>query len=98
MTLEPDSKGASRLTAFWTQTSARNEARVRPRFKAGTFKNRLSLLFISCTLPMFASVIRMWSHWFEISASLGFYRAAGAPAAVTGAALIVSWWLNTGNE
>jgi hypothetical protein len=40
----------------------------------------------------------MWSRWFEISASLGFYRAAGALAAVTGAALIVSWWLNTGNE
>jgi hypothetical protein len=61
-------------------------------------KNRLSWLFISCTLPMCASVIRMWSRWFEISASLGFYRAAGALAAVTGAALIVSWWLNTGNE
>jgi hypothetical protein len=63
------------------------------------FHNKLvSWLFISCTLFMLASVIRMWSHWFEISASLGFYPAAGALAAVTGGALIVSWWLNTGNE
>ncbi|MFZ0494802.1 MAG: hypothetical protein WBE80_10880 [Methylocella sp.] len=101
MTLEHESKGnyrASPLTAIWMHASPRNAARVRPRFKAGTLKNRLSWLFMSCTLLMFASVIRMWSHWFEISASLGFYRAAGALAAVTGAALIVSWWLNTGNE
>jgi hypothetical protein len=101
MTVESDSKGnyrASRLTAIWMQASARNAARGRPRFKAGTLKNRLPWLFISCTLPMFASVVRMWSHWYEISASLGFYRAAGALAAVTGTALFVSWWLNTGNE
>jgi hypothetical protein len=47
---------------------------------------------------MIASVIRMWSHWFDISATLGFYRAAGILAAVTSAALIVSWWVNTDNE
>jgi hypothetical protein len=47
---------------------------------------------------LLASVIRMWSHWFDISASLGFYQAAGILAAVTIAALIVSWWVNTGNE
>ena len=51
-----------------------------------------------CTLLMIASVIRMWGYWFEISASLGFYRAAGVLAVVTGAALIVSWWVNTDNE
>jgi cytochrome b subunit of formate dehydrogenase len=75
--------------------------KARSAVKAGTFKthNKLvSWLFIFCTLLMLASVIRMWSHWFEISASLGFYRAAGVLAAVTGAALIVSWWVNTGNE
>jgi uncharacterized membrane protein len=69
--------------------------------KAGTLKTRINLaswLFIFCALLMLSSVIRMWSHWFEISATLGFYRAAGALAAVTGAALIVSWWVNTGNE
>ncbi|MGH6834642.1 MAG: hypothetical protein ACREC9_03640 [Methylocella sp.] len=68
--------------------------------KAGSFKtgNLLSWLFISCTLLMLASVIRMWSHWREICASLGFYHAGGALAAVTGAALIVAWWLNTGNK
>ena len=71
---------------------------ARSAAKAGTLKthdNLVSWLFISCTLLMLASVIRMWSHWFEISAVLRFYRAAGALAAVTGAALIVSWWLNT---
>jgi hypothetical protein len=31
----------------------------------------------------------MWSHWFEIMASLGLYRAAGMLAAITGAALSV---------
>ncbi|MGH6794466.1 MAG: hypothetical protein ACREDH_04525 [Methylocella sp.] len=76
------------------------------RLKAGALKfhynllsrlkarDRLSWLFFTSTLLMLASVIRMWSHWFEISASLGFYRAAGVLGAVTGAALIVSWWLN----
>jgi hypothetical protein len=56
------------------------------------------LAFIFGTLLMFASVIRARSHWSEISASLGFDRAAGALAAVTAAALVLSWWLNTGNE
>ena len=68
---------------------------ARSAVKAGTLKtqnNLVSWVFISCTLLMLSSVIRMWSHWFEISASLGFYLAAGAPVAVTGAALIVSWW------
>jgi cytochrome b subunit of formate dehydrogenase len=62
--------------------------KARSAVKAGIFKthNKLvSWLFILCTLLMLASVIRMWSHWFEISASLGFYRAAGVLAAVTGA-------------
>jgi hypothetical protein len=74
---------------------------ARSAVKAGTLKtqnNLVSWVFISCTLLMLSSVIRMWSHWFEISASLGFYPAAGALVAVTGAALILSWWLNTGNE
>ncbi|HEY8032242.1 MAG TPA: hypothetical protein VIF02_07670 [Methylocella sp.] len=47
---------------------------------------------------MLASVIRMWNHWFEISASLGFYKAASVLATVTGAALILAWWLNTDNH
>jgi hypothetical protein len=92
MTLAPDSKGnyrTSRLSAIWMQAIVTNAARVRPRFKAGTLKNLSFWLIISCTLLMFASVIRMWSHWFEISALLGFYQAAGALTAVTGAAVIV---------
>jgi hypothetical protein len=60
--------------------------------------NLSSLLFISGTLLMLASVMRLWSHWLEISASLGFYQAAGVLAAVTGAALILAWWLNTDNQ
>ena len=60
--------------------------------------NRLTLLFISGTLLMLASVIRMWSRWLEISASLGFHKAAGVLAAVTGAALILAWWPNTDNQ
>jgi cytochrome b subunit of formate dehydrogenase len=74
---------------------------ARSATKAGSFRTRnklVSWLFIFCTLLTLASVIRMWSHWFEISASLSFYRAAGVLAAVTGAALIVSWWVNTGND
>jgi hypothetical protein len=45
-----------------------------------------------------ASVIPMWSHWFELSASLGFYPATCVLTAITGAALIVSLWVNTDNE
>ena len=73
----------------------------RATVKARTLKthsNLVAWLFIFCTLLMLASVIRMRSHWFDISASLGFYQAAGILAAVTVAALIVSWWVNTGNE
>lgn len=58
----------------------------------------MSLTFMSCTLLMLASVMHMWSHWSEISALFGPSRAAGTLAAVTGAACVVSWWLNTGNE
>jgi hypothetical protein len=57
-----------------------------------------SWVFAFCTLLTLASVVHMWSHCFEIAATLGFYRAAGVLAAVTGAALVVSWWVNTGNE
>src|SRR5450631_1478172 len=74
---------------------------ARSAVKAGPLKthNKLvSWLFIFCTILMLSSVIRMWGHWFEISTQLGFYRAAGVLTAVTGAALIVSWWVNTGNE
>jgi hypothetical protein len=74
---------------------------ARSAVKAETLKihsKLVSWLFIFCTLLMIASVIRMWSHWFDISATLGFYRAAGILAAVTSAALIVSWWVNTDNE
>ena len=74
---------------------------ARPAVKTATIKTRNSLmswLFLFSTLLMLASVVRMWRHWFEISTSLGFYRAAGVLMAVTGAALIVSWWVNTDNE
>ena len=57
-----------------------------------------SWLFISCTFLMLASLIPMWSHWDELSVSLGFYPAACALAAVTGVALIVALWVNTENE
>ncbi|MGQ0444033.1 MAG: hypothetical protein ACT4O2_02630 [Beijerinckiaceae bacterium] len=60
--------------------------------------NPLTLLFISGTLLMLASVIRMWSHWPEISASLGFHQAAGVLTVVTTAAFILAWWLNTDNR
>jgi hypothetical protein len=58
-----------------------------------THNKLVSWLFIFCTLLMLASVIRMWRHWFEISATLGFYRAAAVLTVVTGTALIVSWWV-----
>jgi hypothetical protein len=58
----------------------------------------VSWVFAFCTLLMLASVVRMWSHWFEIMASFGLYRAAGMLGAITGAAIIVSCWVNTGND
>jgi hypothetical protein len=39
-----------------------------------------------------------WNHWFQIMASLGLYRAVGMLAAITGAALVVSWWVNSGDD
>ena len=57
-----------------------------------------SWVFAFCTLLMLPSVVHMWSHWFEIMASLGLYRAASMLAAITGAALVVSWWVNIGND
>jgi hypothetical protein len=75
--------------------------KARSAVKAATAKIQHELIpwiFIYCTLLMLSSVIHMWSHWFEISAVLGFLRAACTAAAVTGAAIIVSWWLNTGND
>lgn len=92
--------GFSQSLASLRQRFSRAIARstAQPTVKAGTIENPLSWLFISGTLLLLASVIRMWIHWPEISAVLGFYRAAGALTAVTGAALIVSCWLNTGNE
>jgi hypothetical protein len=51
--------------------SARN---TRSAVKAATLKiqhNFAALAFLVCTLLMLASVIRMWSHWFEISAIFG---------------------------
>jgi len=67
-----------------------------PRLK--TRSKLVRWLFSFWTLLLLASIIRMWGHWFDILAKLGLHRAAGALAAVTGAALIVSWWLNTGND
>ncbi len=76
-------------------------SRARSAVKAQTLSTRsdiLSWLLISCTFLMLASLIPMWSHWLEISATLGFVPAACALTAVTGAGFIVSWWLNSGNE
>ncbi len=74
---------------------------ARSAIKAATLKSHdrlASFVFIFCTLLMLATVVRMWSHWYEISAMLGFDRAADVLPAVTGAALLVSWWVNTGND
>src|SRR5262249_4648964 len=74
---------------------------ARAAIKAATLKSydRLaSFVFLVCTLLMLASVFRMWSHWFEIAAMLGFDRAAGVLVAITSAAVLVSWWVNTGND
>jgi hypothetical protein len=46
--------------------------------------------FISCTFLTLAGLVPMWSHWDELSVSLGFYQADCARTAVTGAALIVA--------
>jgi cytochrome b subunit of formate dehydrogenase len=83
------------------RSSAMTLRNARSAVKAGAFKTHNSLsswLFIFCTLLMQVSVIRMWSHWFEISASLGFYRAAGVLAAVTGAAYRFMVGVNTSND
>ena len=74
---------------------------ARPAVKAATLKTHdklASWALIFCTLLMLASVVHMWSHWLEIWAMLGSDRAAGVLAGVTGAALVVSWWANTGND
>ena len=74
---------------------------ARAAIKAATLKTHDRLAswgFLFCTLLMLASVVRMWSHWFEIAAAIGFDRAAGLLPVITGAALIVSWWVNTGND
>jgi hypothetical protein len=78
-------------------------ARLKARSVVKTIARKLradpiSLLFAFCTLAMLSSTVRMWIHWTEISAVLGAFRAASTLTAVTGAAVIVSWWLNTGNE
>jgi uncharacterized membrane protein len=84
------------------RSSALTLRKARPAEKAATLKTHhdtlASWVFAFCTLLMLASVVHMWTHWFEIMASLGFYRAAGMLAAITGAALVVSWWVNTGND
>jgi len=76
-------------------------SRARYAAKVDTLKTNSdveSWLFISCTFLMLASLIPMWSHWDELSVSLGFYPTACALAAVTGGALIVALWVNTENE
>jgi hypothetical protein len=76
--------------------------KARPAEKVATLETPhdtlASWVFAFCTLLMLASVVHMWSHWFEIMASFGPDRAAGMLAAITGAALAVSWWVNTGND
>jgi hypothetical protein len=76
--------------------------KARPAEIAATLKTHLDTLaswvFAFCTLLMLASVVHMWSHWFQISASFGVYRATLMLVAITGAAFVVSWWVNTGND
>jgi hypothetical protein len=84
------------------RSSALTLRKARPAEKAATLKTHhdtlASWVFAFCTLLMLASVVHMWSHWFEIMASFGLYRAAGMLAPITGAALVVSWWVNIGND
>ncbi len=80
------------------RAAERNRARSAVKTEVRKHNDATSWLFVSSTFLMLMSLIPMWNHWTEIAASLGFYAAACAVAAVTGAALIVSWWLNTGNE
>lgn len=66
--------------------------------KSATLKTRDRLaawLFLISTLLMLSSVFHMWSHWLEIAADLGSGRAACILSAVTGAALVLAWWVNT---
>ena len=76
------------------QTRARSAVKVEARRTDGDL---VSGLFIICALLALTSVIPMWSHWAELSASLGFYSAACLLTAITAAALFVSYWLNTDN-
>jgi hypothetical protein len=84
------------------RSSAMTLWKVRPAEKAATLNTRhdtlASWVFAFCTLLMLASVVHMWSHWFEIMVTLGPDRAAAMLAAITGAALVVSWWVNIGND
>jgi hypothetical protein len=84
------------------RSSAMTLRKARHAEKAATLKTHhdtlASWVFAICTLLMLASVVHMWSHWFEIMASFGPDRAAGMLAVITGAALVVSWWVNTGND
>jgi hypothetical protein len=73
-------------------------ARAAIKAATQTHDRLVSCVFLFCTVLMLASVVRMWSHWFEISAAIGFDRAAGLLPVITGAALLVSWWVNTGND
>ena len=69
--------------------------------KARTVNRHDKLLtcpFIFCTLWMLASVIRMCSHWSEIAAAFGVDRAAGVPAGLSGTTLVISRWVDTGND
>src|ERR1700758_5592310 len=67
------------------RSSAMTLWKVRPAEKAATLETPhdtlASWVFAFCTLLMLASVVHMWSHWFEIMASLGPDRAAGMLAA-----------------
>jgi hypothetical protein len=84
------------------RSSGRTSQKARAAENAATLKTHhdtlASWVFAFCTLLMLASVVDMWSHWFEVMASFGLYRAAGMLAPITGAALVVSWWVNTEND
>ena len=82
----------SRAMTLWNPHPAETASALKADDKLASW------VFAFCALLTLASVVHMWSHWFEIGAVFGFYRAAGVLVAVTGAALLVCWWVNTGND
>ena len=78
------------MARSWTRSVAKAEV-------LNSSSTSISWPFLLCTLLMLSDIASLWSHWAELADSLGIYPAAGAIGSVTGAAMILSWWLNTDN-